>query len=123
MKGVHREKLKKLMVHSSQTLQPSSIRILLTIEGAHQFEVWISGVGQASLQSSDSLYRDLCLRDLLPQFELDSHEALQLLRPLYGLCESGDMWYKTLDDHHGLDLKMKPLGADASIYFLSLIHI
>ena len=91
MIGGHRDKLKKLMVHSSQTLQPSSIRLLLTIAAAHQFEVWISDIRQAFLESADPLSRDVYLMDLPPQFELDPHEALQLLKPLYGLCESADM--------------------------------
>lgn len=38
--GGNRDKLKRLMVHSSQTLQPSSIRLTLTLALIHNFDIW-----------------------------------------------------------------------------------
>ena len=40
------------------------------------------------------------------------------MKPLYGLCESGDLWHRTLDKHHREDLGMKPLRSDPAFYFL-----
>ena len=107
--GGHRDKLKKMMVHLSQTLQPSSIRLLLGLAALHGFDVWTSDVRQAYIQSAEPLMRDIFIRNPVPEFALDPHQCLQLLKPLYGLCESGDLWHKALDDHHRKDLKMRPL--------------
>ena len=38
--------------------------------------------------------------------------ALQLLKPLYGISDSGDIWYKTLDAQNKTDLKMIPSKVD-----------
>ena len=43
--------------------------------------------------------------------------ALQLLKPLYGLSDSGDIWYKTLDAHNEIDLRMVSRRVDP-VYYL-----
>ena len=114
--GGHRDKLKGFMVHTSQTLQPSSVRLLLALAELHGFSTWTSDVTQAYLQSAVPLMRDVFIKDPVPEFELNPNQSLQLLRPLYGLCESGDLWFKTLDDHHKNDLEMKPMRSDPAFY-------
>ena len=44
--GGHRDKLKRLMVHSAKTLQPASIRLLLGLAAVHKLKVWTSDVRQ-----------------------------------------------------------------------------
>lgn len=114
--GGHRDRLKNMMVHSVQTLQPSSIRLLLALAAMHGFDVWTSDVRQAYLQSAVPLMRDIYIRDTVPEFELSPDQCLQLLKPLYGLCDSGDLWFKTLDDHHRNDLDMSPMRSDPALY-------
>ena len=41
---------------------------------------------------------------------------MQLIKPLYGLCESGDLWHATLDAYHREELGMKPLRSDSALY-------
>ena len=60
--------------------------------------------------------REVFIKKPVPEFELDPNQSLQLLRPLYGLCESGDLWYKTLDDYHRNDLGMNPMRSDPAFY-------
>ena len=88
------------MAHSLKTLQPSSIRLLLALASIHGFDAWTADVRQAYLQSSEPLLRDVFIKDPVPEFELDPSHCLKLLRPLYRLCESGDLWHATLDNHH-----------------------
>lgn len=42
--GGHRNKLKNVMVHSSQTLQPSSTRLLLALASLFDYEVRIADI-------------------------------------------------------------------------------
>lgn len=102
--GGHRDKLKRMMVHSSQTLQASSIRLLLALAMAQGLDVWTAEVRQAYLQSSEPLLREVFIKDPVPEFELTPGQCLQLLLPLYGLCESGDLWHRTVDEHHRSEL-------------------
>ena len=60
--------------------------------------------------------RDIFIKDPVPEFELDASQCLQLLRPLYGLCESGDLWHATLDSHHRKDLGMESTRLDSAFY-------
>ena len=116
--GGHRDRLKNFMVHSSQTLQPSSIRLLLALASIFGFQVWTSDVTQAYLQSAIPLSRDLFLDSKVPELELSPDQCMQILRPLYGLTESGDLWFQTLQQHHTLDLKMSHLKSDPSFHFI-----
>lgn len=116
--GGHRDKLKEFMVHSSQTLQPQSIRILLAIAVLFGFDIWTADVRQAYLQSAIALQRDIYIKTNAPEFELKPEQCLKLLRPLYGLCESGDFWYETFAQHCKDDLKLKQMRSDAALRYL-----
>lgn len=80
--GGHRDRFKQLMVHSATTLQPQSIRLLLALAAMRDFEIWTSDVRQAYLQSADPLDRDIFITNVLPEFELEPHKCLKLLKPL-----------------------------------------
>ena len=114
--GGHRDRMKALMVHSAAPLQPQSIRLLLALAAAHGFKIWSSDVRQAYIQSADPLSRELFITKPVPEFELQPEHCLKLLKPLYGLCDSGDLWHKTLDEHHRHDLGMTPFRSDPALY-------
>ena len=116
--GGHRDRHKEFMVHTSQTLQPASVRLMLAIASLFNFEVWTSDVRQAYLQSAEPLSRFIYIDPPSPEFALAPEQCLQLTNPLYGLCESGDLWHATLDRHHRQDLGMKPLDTDPALYHL-----
>lgn len=116
--GGHRDRLKHMMVHSTSTLQPSSIRLLLALAAIQGFDVGTSDVRQAYLQSAKPLARDVFIARPVREFELDPSQCLQLLKPLYVLCESGDLWHETLDRHQKEDVGMKPLRSDPALYVL-----
>lgn len=73
---------------------------------------------QAYFQSAVSLSRNVFFSKPVPEFDLKPSECFQLLKPLYGLCESGDHWHRTLDVHHKTDLVTTPLRSDPALYIL-----
>ena len=106
------------MVHSTSTLQPQSVRLLLALAAIFEFDFWTSDVRQAYLQSAEPLARDIFIRKPVPEFELAPSQFLKLLKPLYGLCKSGDLWHETLAKHHREDLGMSSLRSDTALYTL-----
>ena len=36
------------------------------------------------------------IKDLVPEFELETDEFVEFLRSLYRLTDTGDLWHKTL---------------------------
>jgi hypothetical protein len=48
-------------------------------------------VTQSYFQSAEPLIRDVYIKPST-EFELDASQVLKLLRPLYGLADSGDNW-------------------------------
>lgn len=79
---------------------------------AHDFGMWIADVCQAYLQSDEPMSRPVFIKRVVPEFNLTADEGLQLLKPLYGLSESGDHWFETLDNHHRNELGMDVLRSD-----------
>eukprot|EP00171_Calliarthron_tuberculosum_P022290 IDg22290t1 len=116
--GGHRDRMKAMMVHDAATLQLLSIRLILTLSAIEGFDIWTSDVRHAYLQSEEPLSRDLFLVNPAPEFEIPADKCLQLLKPLYGLCDSGDLWHKTIDKHHRTDLNMQPFRSDPALYKL-----
>lgn len=96
----YRDRLKRMLVDYSQTLRPSWVRLLLALFMVQVFEVWTADVRQAYLQSIEQLLREVFINDPPSYFELSQAQSLQILPPLYGLCEARDLWHQTLSKHH-----------------------
>lgn len=99
----HTDREKFNVVHNSTTLHQRSMRIILSIAAMHQFQVWSHDITQAYPQSDSPLLRGVYI---LPPSELNmpEHTALKLVKPLYGLADSGDYWGSTSSRHHKIDL-------------------
>jgi hypothetical protein len=54
------------------------------------------------------------------EFKLNANQALKLLRPLYGLADSGDYWGSTLLNHLKEMLGMKQTVGDPAMFFKML---
>ena len=105
------------MVHGAQTLQESSSRLLLALPAAHEFELWTSDVKLAYLKSTEPLERRVFVKNPAPEFELGQSECFELLRPLYGLRDAGDLCHESLSLHFRQELKFQPTKIDTSLYF------
>ena len=115
--GGHRDHLKYYMVHGAQTMQPSSTRLLLTSANAFDFGVWSTDVKLAYLESSEPLKRCVFIHNPAPEFVLEPSECFELLKPLYGLRDAGDLWHQALKKHLVNDVNMKPTKPDPSLLF------
>ena len=51
----------------------------------------------------------------MTELELIADEAIQLLRPLHGLADSGNFWYREFPQHHR-DMGMQTLNTDNSLW-------
>jgi Reverse transcriptase (RNA-dependent DNA polymerase) len=111
----HRDQEKEIMVRSSTNIQQRSLRIVFALSGILGFKIWTQDVTQAYLQSAGTLARDVFINKPAPELGLNSEQALKLLRPLYGLADSGDFWYRELSQYHR-ELGMKPLTTDSSLW-------
>ena len=80
------------------------------------FDLWSSEVKLAYLQSSEPLTRRVFIKNPAPEFGLQPNECFELLRPLYGLSDAGDLWHQTLHSVLVRDLGLVPTKADPSLY-------
>ena len=112
-----RDKLKDLIVHSTATLQPQSVPMLLAIAAIFGFDIWTADMTQAYLQASEPIGRDIFIKRTTSEFEIYPDQCLQVLRPLYGICDAGDPWHTTIDKHHREEMGMEQLKTDSALYY------
>jgi Reverse transcriptase (RNA-dependent DNA polymerase) len=103
------------MVRSSTNVQQRSLRLIFALASILGFKIWTQDVTQAYLQSAGTLAREVFIEKPAIELELSPNQALQLLRPLYGLADSGDFWYRELVQHHR-DMDMQTLTTDNSTW-------
>lgn len=112
----NRDNEKGNLVHTSSTVKQSSTRFLIALSSCFGFKIWTQDISQAYLQSASKLIRDIYLQ---PGKDLEIHGDIlfKLLRPLYGLSDSGDYWQTTFSGHIKNDLKMSEALSDYSLFF------
>lgn len=91
---------KNITVHSSQTLKPSSIRLVIALAAIQSFDVWTCDVTQAYVQSFSHHKSGVYIKDPALEFALSPDQCFKLLKPLYCLCDADDIWWETLDFHY-----------------------
>ena len=115
----YRDKLKMSLVHDTSTARQYSVRILIGLAAIFGFRLFSTDVTQAYLQSAESLMRDVYIKPN-GEFELSKGQLLKLLKPLYGLADSGDYLGKTFSLHLTDDLGMKPCVCDPALYGMKI---
>ena len=115
----YNDRMKEFAVHNCPTLRQSSTRFLLSIAAVSNYRISMVDFVQAYLQASEKLDRNIYLRVLKEDRELfgiTEGQFLKLLKPLYGICDSGDYWAATFTHYVTEVLKMTPLDGDPSMY-------
>jgi len=113
------DKEKPFIVHNLSTLRQSSTKVIVSTSAVLGWRLFSHDVNQAYLQSMDAMTRDLYIR-VRPKdakyFELEDGDLLRLLKPLYGVADSGDYWDVTFATHVKEDLGMSPLTGDPALF-------
>lgn len=70
----------------------------------------------ACIQGADEILRKIYVKGK-PEFQLAPNQLLEILRPLYGLADSGDCWHETFLRHLKKGLGMNSTACDLSLFF------
>lgn len=102
---------KTAVLTQSPTIQRASQRLLLCIAAvtAKSANLHLRDISQAYVQSQTKLNRDFYIKpppELKDILGLDDDSVLKVVKPLYGVPEAGNHWYKTYHDHHTEKLGM-----------------
>ncbi len=112
----HPDAARHNLVHDSTNSHKILVRLLIALAAIIGFDVWTEDISLAYLQSVIKLLREVYLR---PNKHLQAPAGyiLKLLRPLYGLVDSGDYWHATFVEHLTKKLGMKTVSSDMSLFF------
>ena len=109
--------MKDYLVHRALAIQCVSVCIILVVAKIKGFRICIVDVRTAYLQSVKPFMRKIFVTNHASEFKISPEECLELLKPIYGLADSEDIWHRTLDDHVQIELKMTPTIIYPSLYF------
>lgn len=110
---------KKFIVHDVNLMRPASCRLIVSVAVCKGWRLFGHDVTQAYCQSEMSLTRKIYLQPKKKDMAImgvGSDEVLELLFPLYGLCDAGDYWGVTFEKHLVNDLNMTPMKSDGAMY-------
>jgi hypothetical protein len=72
-------------------------------------KLYLRNISQAYIQSSTKLVRDFYIRvpeELSTTLEIIKNIVVKIIRPLYGIPEAGNHWFKTYYTHYIKKLNM-----------------
>ena len=108
---------KSIVLTQSPTIQRVSQRLILCTAaiGVRNSKLYLRDISQAYVQSTTALNRQFYVRpppELRDQLSLNEDTVLKVLKPLYGVPEAGNHWFKTYQSHHINQLHMSPSSYD-----------
>lgn len=112
----HLDKEKELLVHTSSTVSQQATRLLVSLATIMGFRLWSEDINLAYIQGAEQILRKVYVKGK-PEFQLKANQLLEILRPLYGLSDSGDYWHATFLKHLKNDLEMYSTACDLSLFF------
>ncbi len=90
-------KMKPFIVHNTPALRQTSNKVIISCACLLGFRLCLLDITQAYLQSKDNLTRAVFIKPKQdrPYLKVRPDEVLQLIKPLYDMCDSGDYWGAT----------------------------
>jgi hypothetical protein len=113
---------KHTVLTQSPTIQRISQRVILSIAAMtiDTTGLYLRDISQAYVQSTSLLNRDFYIkppRELATKLNLEEGSVVKVLKPLYGVPESGNHWYKTYHSHHVKELSMEQSTYDPCLLY------
>ena len=101
---------KDLVLTQSPTIQRVSQRIILALVPTLQQNqpataVYLRDISQAYVQATTHLNREIFIRPP-PKLGLSKNTTLRVVKPLYGVPEAGNHWFRTYHQYHIQELKI-----------------
>jgi len=110
---------KKEVLTQSPTIQRASQRLILCLATLiDNTDLYLRDISQAYVQSTTSLNRDFYVKP--PQeLKLQKGSILKVVKPLYGIPEAGNHWFKTYYQHHLDNLHVRPSTYDPCLLYVN----
>jgi len=114
---------KSIVLTQSPTIQRVSQRVILAIAPTLMddgLSLNLRDISQAYVQSVTHLNRDFYVRppvELTRQLNVDDGTVLRVVKPLYGIPEAGNHWFKTYHNHHVKELSMNQSTYDPCLLY------
>lgn len=112
---------KELVLTQSPTIQRVSQRLILCIAAIlPHIRLFLRDISQAYVQSTTTLNREFYIRpphELVKQLGIDNAFILKVVKPLYGVPEAGNHWFKTYHSHHVKQLYMSQSTYDPCLLY------
>jgi hypothetical protein len=104
---------KSLVLTESPTIQRCSQRLILCLAPCKKdSKLYLRDVTQAYTQSTTLLNRDFYVRPPPELADVFQSSILKVIRPLYGIPEAGNHWFRTYHRHHTDRLNMETSSFD-----------
>ena len=107
----------------SPTIQHVSQRLILCIAAMKikdNTHLYLRDISQAYVQSTTNLNREFYVRppqELETELGIDKNSVLKVLKPLYGVPEAGNHWFKTYHLYHTQQLHTKQSTYDPCLLY------
>jgi hypothetical protein len=111
---------KELILTQSPTIQRVSQRLILALAPTLNCSVYVRDISQAYVQSTTHLNRDFYVRpppEIDNILHLEKGTILKVIKPLYGIPEAGNHWFRTYHRHHTDKLNMAESSFDPCLLY------
>ena len=114
---------KTTVLTQSPTIQRMSQRLLLCIAAMKldtSTGLYLRDISQAYVQSITKLNREFYVRpprELANQLGIEKDSVLRVVKPLYGVPEAGNHWFRTYHNHHVQELHMNASTYDPCLLY------
>jgi hypothetical protein len=111
---------KHMVLTQSPTIQRVSQRIIICLAAVYQKGLYLRDISQAYVQSTTQLNRDFYIKppyELTDRMGLPRDTILKVVKPLYGVPEAGNHWFKTYHTHHTVELGMEQSTYDPCLVY------
>ena len=116
----YNDDMKDYIVHDAPCLRQETVRLVVSFSAIMSYRLGSIDFRQAYLQSEYTFSRKIFIRPKPEDRDtlgISKGELLQLRKPLYGICDSGDYWNTTFFKFVKEELLMTPLSSDIAAFY------